>query len=197
MRSFVAVLARKLRPRRDAEEHPRGAAEERPRRGVQGRPRQPGRRLHLLLTVATVLAAGAGGAAWYADHRTGQRDTAIRQALASAPPAAKAIFSYDYRNFDASIANGRTFVTGTFADEYAQTTAALKSTAVSEQAVVLAEVSATGVVRADTERVELLVYLNQYRRNVNTTSEKVDQNRVVLELSRVGKEWKVSRATAI
>ena len=190
MRSSIAALARRLRPRRRTDERPRRGTGDRPRRSGGGR-------LHLVLAVATVIAAGAAGAAWYGHHRAEQRDAAVRQALATAPPAAKAIFSYDYRSFDASVANGRAFVTGTFADEYAETTAALKPTAVSEQAVVLAEVSATGVVRADAERVELLVYLNQYRRNVNTTSEKVDQNRVVLELSRVGGEWKVSRATAI
>ena len=43
----------------------------------------------------------------------------------------------------------------------------------------------------------MLLYVNQYRRNVNITGEKVDQNRVVLTLVRVGGEWKVSAAAAI
>ena len=226
MRSSVATLARRLRPRRrtaapvdqpadqrgdpdsaelaappadqDANQDTDRDAEARPAK--RGRPRArraPGARLRLVLAVATVLAAGAAGAGWYAHHRAEARDTAVRQAMATATPAAKAIFSYDYRSFDASVTNGRSFVTGAFAEEYAETTAALKTTAIEEQAVVLAEVSATGVIRADPDRVELLVYLNQYRRNANTDGEKVDQNRVVLELRRVGTEWKVSRATAI
>ncbi|MEO3779390.1 hypothetical protein ABGB16_21610 [Micromonospora sp. B11E3] len=149
------------------------------------------------LVAATVLAAAVAGLAWWGHHRTEQRDAAVRQALATAPAAAKAIFSYDYRTFDDSIANGRTFATGAFAQEYAQTTAALKETAAKQQAVVAAEVSATGVVTASADRVELLVYLNQYRRNVNTAGEKVDQNRVVLTLVPIDGEWKVSRATAI
>jgi Mce-associated membrane protein len=150
-----------------------------------------------VLIAATVLAAGAAVAAWYGDHSADRRDGAVRACLAAAPAAAKAIFSYDYRTFDASVANGGAFVTGAFATEYAQTTAALKPTATKEQAVVLAEVSSTGVVRAGPVEVELLLYLNQYRRNVNTAGEKVDQNRVVLTLVPVGGEWKVSRATAI
>ncbi|MFG2057557.1 hypothetical protein ACGFI9_26405 [Micromonospora sp. NPDC048930] len=150
-----------------------------------------------LLAVAVVLAAAVALAAWYGDHRAGQRDQAVRQALATAPAAAKALFSYDYRTFDDSVANGRTFATGAFAEEYAQTTAALKSTATKQQAVVLAEVSATGVVSADQDRVELLLYLNQYRRNVTTAGEKVDQNRVVLTMVPVRGEWKVVKATAI
>jgi len=149
------------------------------------------------LVVAIVLVAAVALAAWYGDRRAGQREQAVRQALATAPAAAKALFSYDYRTFDDSIANGRTFATGAFADEYAQTTAALKQTATTQQAVVLAEVSATGVVSASSDRVELLVYLNQYRRNVTTAGEKVDQNRVVLTMVPVGGEWKVVKATAI
>ncbi|GAA4713242.1 hypothetical protein [Phytohabitans rumicis] len=154
-------------------------------------------RLIPVLAVAAALAAGAAGAGWYAHHRADQRETAVRQSLAAANPAAKAIFSYDYRTFDTSVANGRLFVTGSFADEYAQTTAALKATATKEQAVVLAEVSATGVVSASGDRVELLLYLNQYRRNINTAGEKVDQNRVVLTMVPVNGEWRVSDAAAI
>ena len=150
-----------------------------------------------VLVIATALAAGVAGGGWYAHRRAEQRETAVRQSLAAAAPAAKAIFSYDYRTFDTSVANGRLFVTGAFADEYAQTTAALKATATKEQAVVLAEVSATGVVSASGDRIELLLYLNQYRRNVNTAGEKVDQNRVVLTMVPVDGEWKVSGAAAI
>jgi Mce-associated membrane protein len=149
------------------------------------------------LVAATVLAAGAAGAGRYADDRAKQRDAAVRQATAAAPVAARAVFSYDYRTFDTSVTNGRTFVTGEFADEYAETTTALKPTATKQQAVVLAEVATTGVVTAAPDRVELLVYLNQYRRNVSTAGEKVDQNRVVLTMVPVGGEWKISGATAI
>ncbi|SCL30993.1 Mce-associated membrane protein [Micromonospora rhizosphaerae] len=149
------------------------------------------------LIVAIVIAAALAVTGWYGDHRADERDRAVRQALAAAPAAAKAIFSYDYRTFDESVANGRTFATGAFAHEYAQTTATLKQTATKQQAVVLAEVSATGVVTADADRVELLVYLNQYRRNVSTAGEKVDQNRVVLTMVPVDGDWKVVKATAI
>jgi Mce-associated membrane protein len=153
--------------------------------------------LVVALAVATALAAGGAAAAWSGHRHAQQRDTAARQSLAAATPAAKAIFSYNYRTFDTSVTNARLFVTGPFADEYAKTTAALKSTANSEHAVVLAEVSASGVVSASPDRVEVLLYLNQYRRNVHTTGEKVDQNRVVLTMVPVGDEWKVSHAAAI
>jgi Mce-associated membrane protein len=41
------------------------------------------------------------------------------------------------------------------------------------------------------------VYLNQYRRNVSTAGEKVDQNRVVLTMVLVDGDWKVAQAVAI
>jgi len=154
-------------------------------------------RLVPVLAVLAALAAGAAGTAAFAHQRAEDRAAAVRQSLAAATPAAKAIFSYDYRTFDTSVANGKLFVTGSFAEEYAQTTAALKAVAVKEQAVVLAEVSAAGVVSASDGRVELLLYLNQYRRNVNTGGEKVDQNRVVLAMVPVDGEWKVAQATAV
>jgi len=147
--------------------------------------------------VVLIAALAAGGFAFYQHRAAEQRDAAVRQATAAASAAAQAIFSYDYRSFDSSVANGRSFATGDFADEYAKTTAALKTNAVKEQAVVRAAVSATGVISSSTDKVELLLYLNQYRRNTNVTGEKVDQNRVVLTMLHVDGAWKVAQATAI
>ena len=151
----------------------------------------------LVLGLATLIAAGAGGYAWYGQHQAQQRDRATRACVAAATPAAQAIFSYDYRTFDAGVAKAKPYLTGDFAKEYAQTTASLKATAQQEQAVVQAQVSAASVVESTGDHVELLVYLNQYRRNTNITGEKVDQNRVVLTLVRTGGAWKVSAASAI
>lgn len=150
-----------------------------------------------LLIGAIVVALAGAGAGWWADRSAARRDAAVRAALATSTAAAQAIFSYDYRSFDTSVANGRSFVTGGFADEYGQTTAALKNTAVAEKAVVRAAVSAAGVVSATRDRVELLLFLNQYRRNANIDGEKVDQNRVVITMVPVHGDWKVSAAAAI
>jgi Mce-associated membrane protein len=149
------------------------------------------------LVVVIVVAAGFAAAAWQSHRGAVGRDAAVRHALSAATAAAQAIFSYDYRSFDTSVANGQSFVTGDFAREYAQTTAALKQSAVSEKAVVRATVSATGIVSARSGRVELLLFLNQYRRNANIDGEKVDQNRVVLAMVPARGEWKVAAATAI
>ncbi|MGC9667786.1 hypothetical protein ACNTMW_14680 [Planosporangium sp. 12N6] len=149
------------------------------------------------LSVAIVVFAGLAGAAWHGWHRAQQRDAAVRDSVTAATSAAQALFSYDYRSFDASVSNGKAFTTGVFAKEYAQSTAALKEPAQKAQAVVRAQVSATGVVTAAPDRVELLLYVNQYTRNVNVAGEKVDQNRVTLTMVRVGHDWRVSAASAV
>lgn len=155
------------------------------------------RRSTIALAVATLLAAGLAAAAWYDGRNAQQRDEAGRDSVPAATAAAKAIFSYDYRGFDAAVANGKSFTTGDFAGEYAQTTATLKETVLSEHAVVRAEVSAAGVVDAAADQVEVLLYVNQYRTNTNVKGEKLDQNRVVLTMVRTDAGWKVLHAAAI
>ena len=153
-----------------------------------------GIRVLLILIGIVVL---IGGYAWFDQSRMSREQAAARECLAVAPAAAAALFSYDYRTFDASVANGRSFATGAFENEYAQTTAALKGTAVKEQAVVTAQASVAGVVSHVGSQVEVLLYVNQYRRNVNISGERVDQNRVVLTMTKVDGQWKVTSAAAI
>jgi Mce-associated membrane protein len=124
----------------------------------------------------------AAGAIWYDERRAAALDSAGKRCLARSTAAAQAIFSYDHRSFDASVANARPYVTGDFAREYEQTTGGLKAAAEQQQAIVRAEVSSAGVVDVRGDRVELLLFVNQHRRNTAINGEKVDQNRVVLTM---------------
>jgi Mce-associated membrane protein len=155
------------------------------------------RRGTVVLAALVLAVAVAVGAVWLQTVRADRRDADGRSAMTAATAAAQVIFSYDYRSFDAGVAKAKPYLTGDFAKEYAQTTASLKATAQQEQAVVQAQVSAASVVEVTGGQVDLLLYLNQYRRNTNIDGEKVDQNRVVLTVVRVGGEWKVSAASAI
>src|SRR5689334_21369872 len=117
------------------------------------------RKLAYAVVLAAVLAVA--GVSWWQHDDAQRRDTAARQSTAAATAAAQAICSYDYRSFDTSVAHGRSFATGDFAQEYGQTTGALTANAVKAQAIVRASVSASGVVCADRARVELRLYLKQ------------------------------------
>lgn len=150
----------------------------------------------ILPAFAVLLLAFAGLAMWQA-HSSQARENASRESVAAATAAARAIFSYDHKGFDAAVANGRSFTTGDFTREYEQTTGALREAVLSEQATVRAEVSSAGVVSASPDRVEVLLYVNQFRKNINIQGEKMDQNRVVLTMARTGEGWKVVQAAAI
>ncbi len=155
------------------------------------------RRGLITLAVVVLVVAAAVGGLWLNTSGTDRRDAQGRAAMTAGTSAAQVIFSYDYRTFDAGVAKAKPYLTGAFAKEYADTTASLKATAQQEQAVVQAQVSAASVIESDGSQVQVLLYLNQYRRNTNISGEKVDQNRVVLTLVRVGGGWKVSQASAI
>jgi Mce-associated membrane protein len=149
-----------------------------------------------------VVSALAGGTAWYFKQQSDAIETARRDALAAAGPAAEAIFSYDYRAFDESVSNGTVYVTGDFAREYSKITASLKTVARKEKAIVRAQVSAKGAGEVTPGRVEVLLFVNQYKRNVNITGEKVDENRVVLTMVYVpdrpgGGKWLAAGAVAV
>jgi Mce-associated membrane protein len=155
------------------------------------------RRLALILAVVTVVAAGAGGYLWWQRDAAATRETASKASVAAAGTAAQAIFSYDYRSWEASVANGSRYTTGGFSGEYVKMTAGLKPLATTEKAVVQAQVSAAGVEEVTGDTVTVLVYLNQYRRNAKISGEKVDQNRVVLTMRRADGTWKVAAAAAV
>lgn len=151
----------------------------------------------VVLGVLTVLSGGVAGTAWYLQGQAQQLVDAREEARAAAVVAAKAVFSYDYRSFDQSVNNGKDFVTGDFAKEYAKTTSELKATAIKEKATVWSDVAAASISSATRDKVDVLLYVNQYRKNANITGQKVDQNRVVLTMVRVGADWKVSAASAL
>jgi Mce-associated membrane protein len=106
------------------------------------------------------------------------------------------LLSYNYQKFDASVAEGRRYATGSFAKQYATSMRDLKANAVKEKAVVQAKVSAAGVVSATGDRVVLLLYVDQYRQNTNIDGQKVDQNRVLMTMVPAAGDWKVSKVVA-
>jgi Mce-associated membrane protein len=181
----------------EAEAADPAAARSSPDRSATPDPARRMRRIAAILAVATLLTAGIGGYVWHRQDAAAERSEAARSCVAQAGTAAQAIFSYDYRSFEASVADGSRYTTGQFAGEYVKMTASLKPLATSEQAIVRAQVSAIGVEDVSGDTVTVLVYLNQYRRNAKISGEKVDQNRVVLTLRRTDGGWKVAAAAAV
>ncbi|MEV0646529.1 hypothetical protein AB0I28_14825 [Phytomonospora sp. NPDC050363] len=162
------------------------------------------RRLALRLSATAVLVLLVAGSAFFLFERENAIDRAVDEAQAEAVVAVQAIIAYDYRNFDSSRDNGLAHVTGAFAEDYGKQMDALREQATKEKAVVSAPVTGAGIVAVDTgsvwsltpKSVDVLLYVNQTRRNDNITGEKVDMNRIVLHMVPVDGTWKAAAVTA-
>ena len=143
----------------------------------------------LLLTLAAL--------AMWQEHDSVARQDASRESVVAATAAARRYSPMTTRVSTPPRPMVCRSPRGEFTREYEQTTGALREAVMSEQAVVRAEVSTAGVITAEADRVEVLLYVNQFRKNVNIQGEKMDQNRVVLTMARTGTGWKVVGAAAI
>lgn len=154
-------------------------------------------RLGLVAVVVAALAVGGVLLVGQRNHDAAQR--AGVQALAAARTAAVAVLSYDYRHLDSDFAAAKAYTAQPFTAEYQQTTTkAVRPVATKNAAVVKAVVSAAGVVRAATDRVVVLAFVNQTTSSSRLQRPQVDQNRVELTMVRgSGGRWLVAGVRAM
>jgi Mce-associated membrane protein len=144
----------------------------------------------VLLVTAGLLTVRARGADRVEQART--------EAVAAAETTAVDLLSYDYRHLDRDFARARAGLTGSFVDDYARTTrTVVRPTATEVRAVVKADVAASSVVRADPNRVVVLLFVNQTTTSTRLDAPKVDLNRVRMTLDRVHGRWLVSKVVAL
>ena len=127
-----------------------------------------------------------------ADRRAGDA------ALAAARSSAATILSYDYRHLDADFATAAALTTGSFRTDYqATTTKSVAQLATQTKAVVVAKVVAGGVVASNSDRVTVLLFVNQTTTSNRLTAAKTDLNRVQMTMTRSGSRWLVSGLKAL
>ena len=162
------------------------------------------RHLARYLSAVAVLLLLVGAATWYFQQREASIAASVEDARVEGVAAVQAVFSYDYRSFDSSKANGLSHLAGDRATEYDQQMETLRARVTEEKAVVntvasgggqlpstgIVEVTRDGVFSWQPKRVKVLVFADQVRRNDNITGEKVDKNRIVVTLERFGGQWK-------
>lgn len=120
------------------------------------------------------------------------------QALTAAREAARLVFSYDYRHLDQDFTAGRAVTTGAFQQEYDRTTKKLvDDVAPRYKAVVSADVSEAGVVRATEDQVVCLVFVNQTSTSSLASTPKITQSRLEMTLQRVEGTWLVAKIDAL
>lgn len=82
-------------------------------------------------------------------------------AVAAAAQAAYTIVATSYQDYDAQVEEAAELMTPAFADDYRKTAADVEDAIVSSKTEVQVSVVAQGVVRADQDEVQALVFLNQ------------------------------------
>ena len=149
----------------------------------------------LLVGVAAVTSLIAGAAAVVA--ATVPSDQSVDQASGAARAAAERaivpILSYDAAHLDESKAAAEGFLTGSYRKEYAKLfDGVIAANAPSTGTVVKGDLVSSGVVRADDDRVQVFLLVNQTRTNKAEKDPVIYKNWVTVTMEKVDGDWLVS-----
>lgn len=150
-----------------------------------------------LSVLALLLAGFVGYLAW---SLSGLNDDAEARLTGRDVAAAdvETILSYDHATFDKGTAEAEKLMTERFRKEYADTVGLVREDALAKKSVVKAEVVASSVVEADSDRVEALLFVNQTTDAKDLKQPRVDLNRVVVTLVPDGDGgWLVDKLEAL
>ncbi len=106
------------------------------------------------------------------------------------------VLSYNWQTLDKDITSAEALLAPSFRSEYAKTMAGVHAQTIKNQVKLKATVVATSVVSATPQKVVALVFVNQVTTAKGTTNQRLDQNRVLVTLTRDGGEWRVSKMDA-
>jgi Mce-associated membrane protein len=119
------------------------------------------------------------------------------EALQVARSTAVAVLSYDHRRLSEDIAEAEELSTGEFLEQYRAATSGLVDQAEAGQVVVTASVEAASVQEAESDRVQVLLFVDQTTRRQGLEEPRTDQNRVRLTLERVDGRWLLAALDAL
>lgn len=158
--------------------------------------------LGIVAVIAVVLAAGPviPGVGVSAVKQNAEHDAvtdATRTAPAAAERAAAAILAYDHKTLEADRDNAARFMTDSYRKEYLKTFGLVLDNAPKMEAVVEANVRASGVTHADPDRVGVLLFVNQTTTSkANNGEPQTALNRVVMTMQKSGDSWLVDDITS-
>lgn len=149
-----------------------------------------------LLVGVAVLALLVGGAAAFVAV-TVPSDRSVEDASAAARSAAERaivpILSYDAKDIDGSKAAAQAYLTGDFRKEYDKLyDGVIAENAPSTGTVLQAKLVSSGLVRADSDRVQVFLLVDQERTNKADKQPVVYKNWVTVTMENVDGDWLVS-----
>ncbi|SDS15070.1 hypothetical protein SAMN04488570_1244 [Nocardioides scoriae] len=160
----------------------------------------------VLLLVVVVLGATTALGWWWRDQGAGAARPTLRTpvtSVTSIEPGSRAaaelsarVLSYDWGTFDADATRVEADLAPGFREDYARTMRDTRSEALAEKVVLRAAVRDSAVVSASARRVVALVYLDQVTSAQGSMTQRRDQTRVLVTVTRDGGQWRVSRMDA-
>ena len=142
--------------------------------------------------VPAVLLVVAGALAFVNLRHDGNVDAAA-DARTTVVAHVEELLSYDYREIEDDLAEELDWLTGSFAGEYEALVAdKIAPAAVKAEVVTDAKVSASGVVDAGHDTVELLLFVNVTTRSSELADARTVGSRLVVTADRVDGDWRIT-----
>jgi Mce-associated membrane protein len=186
--------------RKDEDEGPAAPYDE-PRAGTTS-PATP------LLIGLVVLCLVLGGALYFLVHRSlhphldtapnGQvTDNSFRNAaMSAASDAAQTALSYSYKTFDADRKKARALMSPKLAKQYDGAMDQVAGQTATAQLTLKATVLSAGLLSAEEHKAKVLLFVNTVTSREGSKKQQLDQNRVVMDLTRKDGGWTVSKMDA-
>ncbi|MEV7397078.1 hypothetical protein [Aeromicrobium sp. NPDC092404] len=120
-------------------------------------------------------------------------ESARTEALASARKRVPAVLSYHHRSLDADLARATRQLTGPFRRDFSELVrSTVEPAARKSQIVTKAVVRSAGIVRAKSDKVVVLLLVNQQTSTKSQTAPRIDGSRVQVTMQRKGSSWFVA-----
>jgi Mce-associated membrane protein len=119
------------------------------------------------------------------------RDAAMSAAAANA----STVLSYGYKTLDADEKAARAVLTAAFAKKYGTVMDTAGPKATSAKLTLKATVEATSLISLKKDSAKLLLFVNTVTTKVGSQNQQLNQNRVLMEMTRQDGDWVVSKLT--
>lgn len=121
----------------------------------------------------------------------------VRSALTAAKQYAAEFGSYDYRHLDADFAQVAKLLTPSFRRSYTATSSKLKSAIEQVKGSSVATVQAVGLVSATDTSAQVAVFLDQKITTAQSSTPRIDRNRLIVTMERSAGTWLVSKLSSV
>lgn len=158
-------------------------------------------KLRVLITAVAILAVAAvatGAVLVVQVHNQDRARTAAAEAATAAREKIPAVLSYEFGSLDDGFSSATTNLTGPFRDDFAELArTVIVPAARADSIVTKAEVVESSVVDANSDKVTVLMFLNQNTTSTKLQAPRLDGSRVTVEMTPIAGDWLISGITPV